>query len=223
MAQDLQILIVEDHSIVREGLRALISNAPGLEVVGEAEDGCAAIKAFRRDKPDIVLMDLSMPKMNGLESIKQIKRIAQEARILVLTVHNTEEYVSEALKAGASGFIQKDCGSSELIHAIKCLSLGQTYLSPGISDVFVKSDLNSKSEPPQLATETLTDRERQILKLVGEGARNRDIAEYLFISQKTVEKHRANVMKKLHLHSVSAITAYCMQRGLIEWESPALR
>jgi DNA-binding NarL/FixJ family response regulator len=216
MAKKLRVLLVEDHAIVREGLRALLATEPGLEVIAEAADGWTAVRMFRDHNPDIVLMDLSMPKMNGIESIRHIKRIREDAKILVLTVHSTEEYVREALTVGASGFIQKDCGASELVKAIDCLSYGQTYLCSGISDVVVRGYIEGGSGGQRSAWDLLTDRERQVLKLVAEGARNKDIAEYLFISEKTVEKHRANMMKKLNLHSVSALTTYCLQRGLIE-------
>jgi DNA-binding NarL/FixJ family response regulator len=214
-----QILLVEDQQIIREGLRALISNMPGFEVVGEAENGFEAIKAFKNYAPDIVLMDLSMPKMNGVEATKHLKRINQDASILVLTSHCAEKCVRESLAAGASGFLDKNCSASELAQAINHICLGEIYISPRITDVMVKDYLDDNRALPKSTWDTLTARERQILKLVAEGARNRDIAGHLFICEKTVEKHRANMMKKLDLHSVPAFTAYCIQRGFVNVES----
>ena len=217
--QKRQILLVEDQKIIREGLRALITNVPGFAVVGEAENGFEAIKAFKNYAPDIVLMNIDMPKMNGVEATKHIKRIDQDAKILVLTSHCAEKCVRESLMAGASGFLDKNCSASELAQAINCISLGKIFISPRITDVIVNDYLDDNRALPKSTWDTLTARERQILKLVAEGSRNRDIAGDLFICEKTVEKHRANMMKKLDLHSVPALTAYCIQRGFVNVES----
>ena len=217
--QKRQILLVEDQKIIREGLRALISNVPEFEIVGEAENGFEAIKAFKNYEPDIVLMDLSMPKMNGVEATKHIKRINQDARILVLTSHCAEKCVRESLTAGATGFLDKNCSAVELLQTINRISLGEIYISPRITDVMVKDYLDDNLALSKSTWDTLTGREREVLKLVAEGARNRDIADHLFICEKTVEKHRANMMRKLGLHNVSALTAYCIQRGFINIES----
>jgi len=217
--QKQQILLVEDQKIVREGLRALISRMPEFEVIGEAENGFKAIKAFKILAPDIILMDLFMPKMNGVESTKRIKQTNQNAKILILTSHSLEKCVRDSLLAGASGYLDKNCSSSELAQAINCISRGEIYISPRITDVMVKDYLEDNLASPQSTWDTLTERERQILKLVAEGTRNRDIANHLCICEKTVEKHRANMMRKLDLHSVPALTAYCIQRGFISLES----
>ncbi|HIA08210.1 MAG TPA: response regulator transcription factor [Chromatiaceae bacterium] len=210
------ILIVEDQEIIRKGLRALLAATKNFEVVGEAANGYEAISASKELKPDVILMGLSMPKMNGIESTRQIKRINDDAKILMLTSHCTEECVRDSLKAGAAGFLDKNCTPTELVQAINYTFLGQIYISPRLHNVIVSGYLEQSPELPQSTWSKLTARERQILKLVAEGIKNKDIAECLFICQKTVEKHRANLMRKLNLHNVPALTAYCIERGVIE-------
>jgi DNA-binding NarL/FixJ family response regulator len=210
------IVIVEDHRILREGLRALLSSNPDYEVVAEADDGREAIRCAEKLKPDLVLMDLSMPKMNGLDAISEVKNQCPGTKVLVLTVHKAEEYVFESLKAGADGYLLKDATHGELMSAVGNVLDGKTYLSPGISEGLVAGYLEGKTPlKSKLSLDNLTRRERQVLKLIGEGHKNKDIADYLYISPKTVEKHRANLMKKLDLHTASALTAFAMEKGLI--------
>jgi two-component system, NarL family, response regulator NreC len=216
MAEKKRVVIAEDHTILREGLRMLLSANPFLEVVGEAEDGLTALRAADSLKPHLILMDLSMPKMSGMGAIQEIKKQSPDIKILVLTVHRTEEYILAALKAGADGYVLKDATHSELMLAIDCVLSGKCYLSPGISEKVIEGYLEGRRTlKPHSPWDTLTQREQEILKMVAEGLKNRDIADYLCISVKTVEKHRANLMKKLDLHSVSALTAFAMERGLI--------
>lgn len=216
MAEQIRIVIVEDHTILREGLKALLLSAPNLKVVGEAEDGREAIKRAGELKPDLMLLDLSMPRMNGLEAIRDIKQQSPETKILVLTVHKTEEYVLASLEAGADGYIIKDATHAELLLAIAHVTLGKRYLSPEISAKVIEGYLaGKKALKPRTPGETLTPREREVLKLIAEGYKNKDIADYLCISPKTVEKHRDNLMKKLDLHNTAALTAYAMDRGLV--------
>jgi two-component system response regulator NreC len=216
MREKRRILIAEDHTILREGLRALLSAEPEFTVVGEAEDGRAAIRSAESLTPDLILLDLSMPRMNGMEAIREIKKRCPETKILVLTVHKTEEYIMAALEAGAEGYVLKDADHSELIMAIKTILQGHTYLSPGISGKVVRGYLNGrKTSEFSTSWDSLTQREREVLKLIAEGYKNREIADYLYISVKTVEKHRANLMKKLDLHNASALTAFAMEKGLI--------
>ena len=216
MREKKQVLIAEDHTILREGLRMLLGSNPSLEVAGEAEDGLEAMHRAESLKPHLILMDLSMPKMNGMDAIKEIKKRCPDTKILVLTVHRTEEYILAALKAGADGYVLKDATHSELMLAIDCVLSGKCYLSPGISEKVIEGYLEGKKTlKTHSPWDTLTQREQEILKMVAEGHKNKDIADYLCISVKTVEKHRANLMKKLDLHSVSAVTAFAMEKGLI--------
>ena len=211
-----RIVIAEDYTILREGLRSLLSSHPEFEIVGEAEDGQEAIRSVEKLKPDLALMDLSMPRMNGMDAIKEIKKRSPQTKVLVLTVHKTEEYIHAALQAGADGYILKDSTHAELGLAIKNILEGKRYISPGISESLIEGYLEGrkKSNPPS-RWDTLTQREREILKLIAEGYKNKAIAEYLCISVKTVEKHRANLMKKLDLHNIQSLTALAMEKGLI--------
>lgn len=211
-----RIVVAEDHTILREGLRLLLSSNADFEVVGEAGDGLEAIRLVESLKPDLILMDLSMPRMNGMGAIQEIKKQCPATKILVLTVHKTEEYILATLKAGADGYILKDATHSELMLAIDNVFSGKSYLSPGISEKVIEGYLEGrKTIKSSTSWDTLTQREREILKMIAEGYKNKDIADYLCISAKTVEKHRANLMKKLDLHSASSLTAFAMEKGLI--------
>lgn len=216
MAKKFKIIIAEDHTIVREGLRALLSSDPNLEVVGEAQDGREAIRSAENLKPDLVLMDLSMPRMSGMDAIREIKKRCPQTKIIVLTVHKTEEYVLASLEAGADGYVLKDATHAELIICIKHVIKGKRYLSPEVSDKVIDGYLDGKKTiKPSSLWSTLTQREREILKLIAEGYKNKEIGDFLCISVKTVEKHRANLMGKLDLHSASALTAFAIERGLV--------
>jgi len=211
-----RIVIAEDHTILREGLRSLLSSDPDFDVVGEAEDGRDAIQCVEKLMPDLVLMDLSLPRMNGMDAIKEIKKRCSKTKVLALTVHRTEEYILATLQAGADGYVLKDATHAELVMGIKSVLQGKPYLSPGVSDKVIEGYLEGrKTLKSTTPWDTLTQREREILKLIAEGYKNREIADYLYISVKTVEKHRANLMKKLDLHSTSALTAFAMEKGLI--------
>jgi DNA-binding NarL/FixJ family response regulator len=216
MSEKQRIVIAEDHTILREGLRALLSSSIDFEIVDEAEDGRDAMRSVEKHKPDLILMDLSMPRMSGMEAIREIKKRYPQTKILALTVHKTEEYILAALKAGANGYVSKDATHDELLLAIKSVLRGKTYLSPGISEKVIDGYLEGKkSIKSKTAWDTLTQREREILKLIAEGYTNKKIADYLCISVKTIETHRANLMKKLDLHNVSALTAFAIEKGLV--------
>ena len=213
------MVIAEDYRILREGLRALLSSSPEIEIVGEAEDGQAAIRCVEKLKPDLALMDLSMPKMSGMDAIKEIRKRSPATKILVLTVHRAEEYILEAFRVGASGYVLKDAGQAELDLAVKSVLEGKQYVSPGISDKLIEGYLEGrKRTQPSTSWDRLTRREREIIKLIAEGHKNKEIAEYLCISVKTVEKHRANLMKKLDIHNIQALTTLALEKGLVTRE-----
>ncbi len=216
MKSPYEIVIAEDHTILRQGLRALLSSDPDFEVVGEAEDGRAAIRSVETLSPDLLLMDLSMPRMTGMEAITEIKKGSPATKIVVLTVHKGEEYVLSALKAGADGYVLKDAGRDELVAAVKNVLAGKRYLSPDISEKVIGGYLEGRRALKATPWDTLTQREREILKLIAEGYKNKEIAEQLFISLKTVEKHRSNLMRKLDLHNTAALTTFAMEKGIIE-------
>ncbi len=216
MKEKQHILIAEDYTILREGLRALISADPDFEVIGEAEDGHEAIRLAEKLKPNLILMDLSMPRMNGMDAIREIRKRIPDTKIVVLTIHRTEEYILATFKAGANGYVLKDATHEELMLAVRNVLSGKRYISPGISEKVIEGYLDGrKTIKSQTSWETLTHREREILKLIAEGYRNKEIADYLCISVKTVEKHRANLMEKLDLHNVQALTAFAIEKGLV--------
>jgi two-component system response regulator NreC len=211
-----RIVIAEDHTILREGLRALLSSDPDFEVIAEAQDGRDAVRCAEQLTPDLILMDLSMPKMDGVEAIREIKKRCPATKIVALTVHKTEEYILSVLRAGGDGYVLKDATHAELVMAIRNVLREKPYLSPGVSEKVIEGYLNGRKSVRLISVwDALTSREREILKLIGEGYKNKEIADYLYISTKTVEKHRSNLMKKLNLHSASALTAYAMEKGLV--------
>lgn len=210
------ILLADDHSILRAGIRSILNTKSDLNVVAEVDNGMDAVKSALTVKPDLLLTDLSMPKKNGTESIAEIKKRLPGIKCLVLTMHNTEEHIRMALNAGADGYVLKDDSHEELLTAIKTVLSGKTYLSPSICGNIITGYLNtSASDAPKSSWDTLTNREKEIVKLIAEGYRSKDIAEQLSISIKTVEKHRSNLMKKLDLHSVSSLTNYAIQKGIV--------
>ena len=214
-----RIVIVEDHTILREGLKSLLTSHPEFEVVGEAEDGWEAIRSVETLKPDLVLTDLSMPRMNGMEAIREIKKISPTSKVLVLTVHKAEEYVLGTFQAGADGYLLKDSTRVELITAVNKLLSGKRYITPEISEKVIEGYLEGRGRIKQRTSwETLTGREKEILKLIAEGYKSKEIATRLCISPKTVEKHRSNLMEKLNLHHVQALTAFALEKGLVSRE-----
>jgi DNA-binding NarL/FixJ family response regulator len=211
-----KILIAEDHTLVRKGLRSLLTPSDGWEVVGEAEDGLDAIRRVQQYRPDLIILDLSMPKMNGIAAIKEIKTQSPETKVLALTVHKSEEHILAAFEAGANGYCLKDAPVDELLASITNVLSGKLHLSPEVSEKVLEGYLEGKKKLKSRSSwDTLTQREREVLKLVGEGYQSKEIADHLCISWKTVEKHRANIMDKLNLHSASALTAYAIEKGLV--------
>jgi two-component system response regulator NreC len=213
----IRVLVVDDHTILRVGLRMMLNAQPDIEVVGEASDGNAAVTEALRLSPDVILMDIAMPDCNGIEATRQVKRVLPETRVLVLTMHENEEYLFQTLRAGASGYILKEAADTELITAIRAVSSGRFYLSPSAQSIMVGDYLQRvRSGEEHDSYSALTEREREILKLVAEGYTNNQIAERLTISPKTVDTHRTHIMDKLNLHSRAELVKYAMRRGLLE-------
>lgn len=209
------ILIADDHSIIRDGIRAVLSNEPNIEIIAEAKDGHEAIDKARELKPNIVLLDISMPIINGTEAIRHIKQRNSEIKIIVLTIHDEEEYVQTMLGAGADGYVLKDDCGNGLLASIHNVQKGNVYLSPGICRNVMRGFLKRPDSTGSLhSLDRLTPREREVLKLIAEDNTSRQIAERLRVSINTVEKHRYNFMRKLDLHSISAVTRYAIKNGL---------
>ena len=212
-----QVIIAEDHAILRDGLRSLLSSEQDFEVVDEVENGIQAVRSVAKKQPDLIIMDLSMPKMNGIEAIQEIRRTDTNVKILILTVYNSDEHVLAALKAGANGYVLKEAKHSEFMMAIRHVLNGKYYLSPGVSEIIIGGYLDGQNTSKSSSTwDTLTKREREIIKLIAEGHKNREVADTLFISVKTVEKHRANLMRKLNLHNAVELTVFAVKKGLVE-------
>jgi DNA-binding NarL/FixJ family response regulator len=210
-------VIAEDHKILREGLKALFKDDKRIEIVGEAGDGMEAIRIVEKHQPDLLLLDLSMPKMGGISVLKDVKSRFPETKVLVLTIHESEDYILEGFQAGANGYCLKDAGRAELLTAIERVLEGKAYISPGIAGKVLEGYLDDhrKVMKSRSSWDTITQREKEVLKLVGEGYMNKEIADYLCISVKTVEKHRSNIMQKLDLHTASALTAVAIEKGLV--------
>jgi DNA-binding NarL/FixJ family response regulator len=213
----IRILLADDHTLLRAGLKMMLNAQPDMEVIGEAQDGRQTILEAQKLQPDIILMDITMPDLNGIEATRQIKRLLADVKILVLTMHENDEYVFQALRAGASGYMLKEAADTELITAIHVITSGQFYLSPTAQSVVIGDYLQRvRTGEERDSYSSLTEREREILKLVAEGHTNNQIAERLIISPKTVDTHRTHVMDKLNLHSRAELVKYAMRRGLLE-------
>lgn len=210
-------LIAEDHDLLRQGLCSLVNTLPDFTVTGQCKDGKEAVRLALSLTPAVILMDLSMPGLNGIEATAQIKRRLPQIMVVALTSYKTDEYVREALRAGADGYILKDASYDELVMALRSVVGGRKFLSPDVSGHLVDNYLNGKRPENRSAPcDRLTARERSILKLIAEGRTNRATAEFLHVSPKTVEKHRANLMRKLGLRNVSELTLVALESGLIE-------
>ncbi len=212
----IRVLLAEDHTIVRQGLRSILDGREGIQVVGEAKDGREAVEKTQELQPDIVLMDLSMPLLSGLEATRQIKSQCPQIEVLVLTMHADEEYVFQILQAGASGYLLKQSAVGELVAAIQAVCEGNSYLSPAISRKIVDEYVRQAREQGKVDPyEQLTDREREVLHLIAEGHSTQEIADLLFISPKTVRGHRSSLTEKLDLHSNAELTRYAIRKGIV--------
>jgi len=216
MRETKKIVIAEKLAILRETLRMLLSANPAYEVVGVAGDGLEAIPFVMSRKPALILVGLSMPRMDGVGAIHEIKKLSPSTKILVLTDHKSDDHILAAFKSGADGYILKDASFNELVLAIDNVVSGRSYISPSISEKMIEGYLEGKRRvKPSTSWDILTEREREILKMIAEGYKNKDIADYLCISCKTVQKHRANLMKKLDLHNASSLTAFAIEKGMV--------
>jgi DNA-binding NarL/FixJ family response regulator len=208
----MRVLIADDHGIVRSGLRLLLERQPDLEVVAEAADGAEAREKALRERPDLAILDVKMPKLTGLQATREIKHQAPDVAVLILSMHDDERYLFEALKAGASGYVLKTQADTDLLDAIRAVERGEPFLTPEAQRALIKDVLERGS----VSEEDLTPREEEIVKLVAEAHTNREIAEILHLSEKTVENHRANAMRKLGMRDRVELVRYAIRRGLIE-------
>lgn len=211
-----RILLADDHTILRDGIRALLEDEPDMQVVGEAEDGRTAVKLACQLNPDVVLMDIAMPLLNGLEATRQIRHDCPQVKVLILTMHENEEYIRQVLASGAMGYILKDAAARELLNAIHAVQRGEAVLSPAITRLVIEDylrwgDLQNDTNPSGLSP-----REREVLQLIAEGYSNKQIAGILSISIKTVQAHRMNLMAKLDLHDRADLIKYAIQRKIID-------
>jgi DNA-binding NarL/FixJ family response regulator len=209
-----RVLLVDDHTLVRAGMRALLQNLPGVEVVGEARNGREALELVRLESPNLVLMDLAMPDLGGLEVLPRIIKHFPRVKVVVLSVHANEEYVIRALRSGASGYMLKDSATVELELAIKSVARGEIYLSPSIAGTVIESYLQRVSGASS-PLEQLTPRQREILKMIAEGKTTREVASTLEISVKTVETHRLQLMARLNIHDVPGLVRYAVRNGIV--------
>lgn len=207
-----RVILADDHALFRGGVRRILEEMPGVEVVGEVGDGLALLELLKTCAADLVFLDISMPNMRGLEAIREIKRLAPQTHILMLTMHKEEDYLSQALTAGASGYLLKQEADPELVQAVEAMRSGKTYLSPNISDL-VPELLRRRQEPGGLPKEVLTHREKEVVKLLADGKTSKEIAEMLYISLRTVQNHRANIMRKLNFKRTTDLVKYALQKG----------
>jgi len=216
MNSKIRILIADDHTILRSGIRALLEVEPDIIVAGEADDGREAVRLAGQLKPDVILMDIAMPLLNGLEATRQIKREHPEIQVLVLTMYDHEEYFKQMLEAGASGYIIKRAAANELVEAIRAVYDGEAVLSPTITRLLLEDYLNRDPVKEKDDPNALSSREREVLQLIAEGKTSRQIAELLNLSIKTIQSHRTNLMQKLNLHDRGDLIKYAIQKKIIE-------
>ncbi len=212
----IRVLLADDHRILREGIRALIQDQEDMEVVGEAEDGLATVKKVAKLQPDVVVMDIAMPLLNGLEATRQIRRDFPQVKVLILTMHDNEEYIRQVLAAGALGYVLKDAAARDLLGAIRTVNQGEAVLSPAITRLVIEDYLRWGDIRPEDTTDGLTAREREVLQLIAEGYTNKEIAGIMSLSVKTVQSHRTNLMNKLDLHDRGELIKYAIQKKIID-------
>ncbi len=210
-----RLMLVDDHAVIRLGLKMLLENEADLEIIGEADNAARALEMAGRLHPDVILLDIGLPDISGIEAAKQIKQLVPETIIVALTIHEDEEYFFKMLEAGATGYVPKRAAPEELLTAIRAAAKGEVYLYPSLAKLLVK-DFLTQGKPVESETEEdLTEREQEVLALLAEGNNNNEIADKLFISPKTVGRHRENIMRKLNLHSRVEIVKYAIRKGII--------
>lgn len=212
----IRILIADDHSIVREGVRMILTSQEDFEVVGEAANGREAVDEARKLRPDVVVMDISMPDVSGIEATRRIRSELPTVQVMGLTMHEDESYVFELLKAGAAGYVLKRAAAEDLVAAVRAAHQGEAFLYPSVAKMVVQDFLQRATAQETATLDGLTDREREVLTLIAEGLTNQEIAGRLFISIKTVQTHRAHIMEKLNLHDRTELVRYAIRKGLIE-------
>jgi two-component system response regulator NreC len=211
-----RLLLVDDHAVVRSGLRMLLENEREIEIVGEAGNAAEAIEAATRLKPNLILMDIGLPDLSGIDATREIKKRIPEVSIVALTIHEDEEYFFKMLEAGASGYVPKRAAPEELLTAIRAAAKGEVYLYPSLAKLLVRDYISGGRPADEQTSSDLTDREQEILTHLAEGANNEEIATSLVISPKTVARHRENIMRKLNLHSRSELVRYAIRKGIIK-------
>jgi len=211
----IKLLLVDDHPIVLDGIKSHLCAQPDFEVVGDAANGQDALRKAKLTLPDVVLMDISMPHMNGLEAMANLRKQVPNAKVLILTMHDSKEYIAQVVRSGARGYLLKDSAPAELVGAIKAVHAGEVYFSPSVSKVLIEemADGNKRSLDAPLPP-PLTDREREVLSLIAEGLLNKQIADRLGIGVRTIETHRERIMRKLDIHTVAGLTKYAIARGM---------
>ena len=210
----IKIILADDHAIVRSGLARLLQQQEGIEIAGQADNGVSAVALAKQLQPDIVIMDIGMPDLNGIEATRQIVRDLPQVKVIGLSMHSSKKYVKEMFKAGASGYLLKNCPFEELTEAIKVVLAGQTYISPSISSAVIGDYIADAADDEKSVFSVLTEREREVLQLLAEGKTTKQIAEHLHISSKTVEAHRLKIMHKLEIDNIAQLTKYAIQEGL---------
>jgi two-component system response regulator NreC len=212
----IRLLLVDDHAVVRSGLKMLLENEHDVEILGEASSASEAIEATLRLKPTVILMDIGLPDLSGIDATREIKKRVADVAIVALTIHEDEEYFFKMLEAGASGYVPKRAAPDELLTAIRAAATGQVYLYPSLAKLLVRDFLDGGRAAGEQPPSDLTDREQEVLTYLAEGASNEEIANSLVISPKTVARHRENIMRKLNLHSRAELVRYAIRKGIIK-------
>lgn len=215
----IRILLADDHRIMREGLRSVLEKEPDMEVIAEAKDGRMTVKLAEKLSPDVIVMDITMPGLNGMDATREILSMVSDVKVVALSMHSDEQFVAGMLNAGASGYLLKDCAFEELCRAIRAVVANETYLSPGIASIVVKEYRRALSRTEFSLSPGLTAREREVVQLVTEGKSSKEIASLLHVSVRTIESHRHQIMDKLDIHTIAELTKYAIRKGITSLET----